>query len=307
MSDHRIDVYFQHVQPIFPILHRARFFSSLLLPASPTSPTNILLRSIVVCASFYSHTDSRLAVPSPAKFTEFQAYAESSPYPSDFVYHQKIIDYALDNPSLKATQALVILALSYVGSGYTSRLWAVTSILARLATSMSLHLVDETKDSKTSSFKSLCLLPRTSNESEMEERRRLFWGIFLIDRYVASSTGWTPILSEKDIQVRLPSLESLYQKTTIERRRDLRANEEFDSWALYVESIGIQGRIIEYLRIKWGVQDHQIREKHGLSLLRKVESWWNELPEKIRNLDLSGQVGGNIILLHLTYYRYLFH
>jgi Fungal specific transcription factor domain len=226
-------------------------------------------------------------------------------YASDFTYHQKIIDYALDNPSLKSAQALAILALAYVSAGYTGRLWAVTSILARLATSMSLHAVDESKESKISSFKSLCLLPKTTSESEMEERRRLFWGIFILDRYVASSTGWNPILAEKDIQVRLPCVESIFQKT--ERTNHLRTTNEQDSWAMYVESIGIQARIIEWLRIKWGVRDLPIREKHGLALLRKVEAWWNEIPERIRNLDLtSGKVEGNIILLHITYYRYIF-
>src|ERR1700738_1123699 len=95
-SNHRIDVYFQYVHPSFPILHKPTFLTSLLLPPSLRPQTTIILRAVVASAAAYANVDSRLSL-----------YTETLPVLySNHAYHQRIIDYALDSPTLSSLQAL---------------------------------------------------------------------------------------------------------------------------------------------------------------------------------------------------------
>lgn len=41
--------------------------------------------------------------------------------------------------------------------------------------------------------------------TEVEERRRLFWVIFLLDRFCSTSTGWNTSLTADDVHRRLPA------------------------------------------------------------------------------------------------------
>jgi hypothetical protein len=67
----RIDLYFQYVHPSFPILHKASFLSSLLLPPVLRPQTTIILRAIIVIASSYARFDPRLEVLPLVKLTNF--------------------------------------------------------------------------------------------------------------------------------------------------------------------------------------------------------------------------------------------
>ncbi|KAF5853237.1 hypothetical protein GGP41_001806 [Bipolaris sorokiniana] len=49
-------------------------------------------------------------------------------------------------------------------------------------------------------------LVKPSNDwTELEERRRLFWIIFLLDRFCSASTGWNTSLTAEDVHRRLPA------------------------------------------------------------------------------------------------------
>src|SRR5919204_203531 len=101
-------------------------------------------------------------------------------YATNRKYHQSIIDYALDHPNLLSMQALAILSFSYTLSASISRLSGAVAILARFVRSASLHEVDVPHDHHSFS-KSLALLPPTTILTELEERRRLFWSVFMLD------------------------------------------------------------------------------------------------------------------------------
>lgn len=44
-----------------------------------------------------------------------------------------------------------------------------------------------------------CLGPHTSWE-ELEERRRVFWGIFATDSHASISTGWPALINPEDVR-----------------------------------------------------------------------------------------------------------
>ena len=48
--------------------------------------------------------------------------------------------------------------------------------------------------------------------SEAEERRRVFWAVFLMDRFCSVSTGWKISLRNADVKRRLPCEGALWEK-----------------------------------------------------------------------------------------------
>lgn len=72
----------------------------------------------------------------------------------------------------------------------------------KLVHMMGLHLLDSDGDVE---------LPPTilppQNWTELEERRRVFWGAFAIDSHASISTGWPTLIDVKDVTTHLPSFE----------------------------------------------------------------------------------------------------
>jgi len=149
------------------------------------------------------------------------------------------------------------------------------ALLNRLSLTLSLHTIDAPVKNERSSITPVRLISSTTIPSELEERRRCFWAVFTLDRFVSASTGWSTCLPEKDIQVHLPSDKQ---------------------WAICIESAGILGKVTEWLRIKYP-QTKSTREDDGVELLRKVETWWDALPDTVKAQDN--------VLLHCTYNTYL--
>lgn len=48
--------------------------------------------------------------------------------------------------------------------------------------------------------------------SEVEERRRVFWNVFLMDRFCSIATGWNMSLTSQDVRRRLPCEGALWTK-----------------------------------------------------------------------------------------------
>lgn len=75
---------------------------------------------------------------------------------------------------------------------------------ARLVQMMGLDRLDGEQD----------LLPPTLEPPrswlELEERRRVFWGIFAIDAHASISTGWPSLIRSEDVSVLMPSTTSLH-------------------------------------------------------------------------------------------------
>jgi hypothetical protein len=58
----------------------------------------------------------------------------------------------------------------------------------------------------------MVFLKPSKSWSEAEERRRLFWTVFLMDRFCSVSTGWNISLTSADVKRRLPCEGALWEK-----------------------------------------------------------------------------------------------
>ncbi|KAF1911362.1 fungal-specific transcription factor domain-containing protein [Ampelomyces quisqualis] len=106
--------------------------------------------------------------------------------------------------STESLQALTLIVFEHLSNGHVQRAWPLIGSLTRTIDYLKL-----TTEPSASPFGSLMnplrLLPPSNDWTELEERRRVFWVIFLLDRFCSISTGWNTSLTADDVQRRLPA------------------------------------------------------------------------------------------------------
>jgi hypothetical protein len=120
--------------------------------------------------------------------------------------------YGLENSSVKALQALVILALDIIGSSNGPPGWNLLALITRSVVQLGLA-VEATSASVAPVYPSIytlraMVLPEPKSFIEDESRRRLFWMVYLLDRYATVATAFEFALDEKEIDRKLVSDDS---------------------------------------------------------------------------------------------------
>ncbi|KAJ5600100.1 hypothetical protein N7450_001167 [Penicillium hetheringtonii] len=243
-----VDLYFEHINSWCPILHRRSTLDTFFGPSPLEEADRMVLYSIVATTLRFS-TDSRLNEQNRKR------YHDSS--------KQKVLLYGLENSSVKALQALVILALDLVGSSNGPPGWKLLALITRSV--VQLGLAVESKSSLIApvypSIYTLRAVTLSEPDSwiEDESRRRLFWMVYLLDRYSTIATAFNFALDDKDIDRKLPCKEEFFMKNQpVETRRfhcssDDRTDylshaDNVGSFGLYIEILGILSRIHVFLK-----------------------------------------------------------
>ena len=242
-----VDLYFEHVSPWCPILHRRTTLDTFFGPSPLAEEDRMVLHAIVVTTLRFS-TDSRLNEQNRKQ------YHDSS--------KQRVLLYGLENSSVKALQALVILALDLVGSSNGPPGWKLLALITRSV--VQLGLAVESKSRLIApvypSIYTLraVVLPEPESWVEDESRRRLFWMVYLLDRYSTIATAFDFALDDKDIDRKLPCKDEYFIKnqpieTRWSRHSSNRADymsraENVGFFGLYVEILGILSRIHLFLK-----------------------------------------------------------
>ncbi|KAH8425145.1 Zn(II)2Cys6 transcription factor [Aspergillus melleus] len=177
-----IESYFHHVHPWIPIIHEARF-RRRLDDDDERDKLRLVIHAVFLAASRYSET---------------QPDAVSQEDVRDWIVAQ-----AMKQSSVEALQALVIIAYNDIGNGRTAHAWPLVGCLSRMVEYLQLTVEHDepTQSSFTQPYNSLS---RPKNWTEAEERRRLFWSIFALDRFCSVSMGWNTSLTSDDVHRRLP-------------------------------------------------------------------------------------------------------
>lgn len=113
--------------------------------------------------------------------------------------------HAMRSVSVESLQALIFIVFDYLNDGYNHRAWPLIGSLTR--TIGYLQLTSEPSAASTSSLlmRPVRLVQPSSDWTELEERRRLFWIIFMLDRFCSVTTGWDTSLTSDDVHRRLPA------------------------------------------------------------------------------------------------------
>ena len=182
------DLFFKHINTWCPILHRRSTLDSLFGPSALEEADRILLHAIVATTLRFS-TDARLSEQSRERYHS--------------VSKQKVLLYGLENSSVKALQALVVLALDIVGNSNGPPGWNLLALITRSVVQLGLA-VETTSASVAPVFPSIytlraMVLPEPKSYMEDESRRRLFWMVYLLDRYATIATAFEFALDDKEI------------------------------------------------------------------------------------------------------------
>ncbi|KAL7623579.1 hypothetical protein AAE478_007262 [Parahypoxylon ruwenzoriense] len=309
-----VDLYFKHINTWCPILHRKTTLDSLFGPSTLDDTDKVLLHAVVAATLRYS-TDPRLT---EEKRRHYHGVSK-----------QRVLLYGMENSSVKALQALVILALDLCGSSNGPPGWNIMALITRSVVQLGLA-VETNSLSVSPNYASIytlraMVLPEPKDFIEEESRRRLFWMIYLLDRYATIATAFDFALGDREIDRKLPCRDDLWIKNQkVETRwfhtqdhppdlpdHDVNKPENLGAFSYYIEILGILSKIHEFLKrpVDIGalgdVEQWQLRYKELDNLLA---SWKFGLPGEYGNMAKLFQPGGNKalncgwIMLHATYH-----
>jgi len=290
-----VDLYFKYINTWCPILHRRATLDSLFGLSTLEEADRILLHAIVATTLRFS-TDQRLTDERRRHYHD--------------VSKQKVLLYGLENSSVKALQALVILALDLVGSSNGPPGWNLLALITRSVVQLGLA-VETTSFSVSPIYPSIytlraMVLPEADNFIEEESRRRLFWMVYLLDRYATIATAFEFALDEKEIDRTLPCRDDLWNKNQPVQTRWFRTSErtEYDidkpenlgAFSYYIEILGILSRIHKFLKKPVDISalsDVEQWQGEYRELDNMLTSWKFNLPGEYGNMAKLFQPGGN--------------
>ncbi|KAJ1333759.1 DNA binding [Microdochium nivale] len=308
------DLYFKHINTWCPILHRKTTLDSLFGPSTLDETDRVLLHSIVATTMRYSG-DARLTPESRQHYHT--------------ISKQRVIIYGMEHSSVKSLQALVILALDLCGDSNGPPGWNIMALITRSVVQLGLA-VESTSFMVSPNFQSIytlraMILPESKDFIEDESRRRLFWMVYLLDRYATLATAFDFALDDKEIDRTLPCRDDLWIKNQKVDTRwfhyegdlsdlpDHNTNkpENLGAFSYYIEILGILSRIHNFLKqpvdisALSDVEQWQLRYKE---LDQLMTSWKFGLPGEYGNMAKLFQPGFSKtlscawVMLHATYH-----
>jgi uncharacterized protein YidB (DUF937 family) len=181
MLEATIAAYFSHVHPWIPMIHQTRFLQRFGVE-SYRKQLSVVVHAMVLAASKF--------VPGSGKRNNQQT-------------RRWIICTAMETLSLESLQALTILVFDDMGNGQAAKAWSIIGSMKRTVEYMG--LAQEQEDSKLRPFcQPYACLQDTEDWTEIEERRRVFWIVFLLDRFCSVTMGWATSPTSDDVYRRLP-------------------------------------------------------------------------------------------------------
>lgn len=201
-----VDWYFAQVHRWIPILDRQRFEERLRAQSHGSAPNLVLLAMLSMGLRLWQH---------PAA-DPFRA--------SSADYRSTVLLRGMEGVSIETLQALAIVAFDIIGSGHGPSAWSVIGSMSRTVEQIRLNAEEESTDAGPSQLRANEVLLRrirflrpSQNWVEEEERRRLFWSIFMMDRFCSVTTGWSNSLGIQNCRRRLPCEGSLWRLRTLVR------------------------------------------------------------------------------------------
>ncbi len=232
------DLYFKHINTWSPLLDHGAIMDKLFSSNTMAEEDRILAHAIVATTLRFSN-DPRLTPQSRR------------------LYHdngkQRVVLYALSNPTVRALQSLLILALDVLG---TSNGPEGASLLALIAQNI-VHLglgrekgvfLDSPACPSIGTAQAF-VLPQPKSWIEDEERRRLFWMTYVLDRYATIDTAFDFALNEQEMDRALPCRYDQFSENIPVETKWFRWNERSETIINQPANLGSFSYHCEVLRI----------------------------------------------------------
>ncbi|KAH8723212.1 fungal-specific transcription factor domain-containing protein [Phaeosphaeriaceae sp. PMI808] len=306
-----VDLFFKHIYPWCPILHRQTTLNSLFGDTSLDDADRIILHAIVATTVKFS-TDQRLTAE---KRTRYHSSSKS-----------KVLLYGIENSSVKSLQALVILALDVVGCSNGPPGWNLLALITRSVVQLGLS-VESYSPAVAPQYASIytlraIVLPEPKDWIEEESRRRLFWMIYVLDRYATVATAFEFALDENEIDRRLPCRDEQYTRNQpvetrwfhTSTRTDYSMNrpENLGAFSYYIEVLGILAKVHKFLKKPVDItslSDVETWQGEYRELDNAIEEWKYNLPQEFGNLarvfakpGMNQSVNSGLVMLHAAFH-----
>ncbi|CAM0135521.1 hypothetical protein VKS41_005167 [Umbelopsis sp. WA50703] len=181
LSEHLIDLYFQHFYPFLPLLHKEKFLAAINGTRGTPPVPPILLNAIYAVASRVSN-DPRVRSDPNLAGTAGDIFFERA---------RVLLEAEHDVSKLSTIQALLLMSSHQHGAMRSTRAWLYNGMAFRFASDIGLNrncddwnIPDDVKD----------------------ERKRVFWCCFVVDRLTSSTYGRTFTIDEADCDINLPDV-----------------------------------------------------------------------------------------------------
>ncbi|KAF5020324.1 hypothetical protein F66182_7655 [Fusarium sp. NRRL 66182] len=311
-----VDLYFKHCNTWCPILDRKTIFATFFGSTSMEEADRILLYAIVATTLRFLK-DPRL---SPEMSTHYHSVAKHT-----------VQLYAMEHINVSALRALVIITLDELGTSNGPRGWNLLSLLAQnvrqlgLCEESSVFLSAEASEIAHTASTHRVAAGKPESWIEDEGRRRLYWMIYLLDRYATIATpSFDFILNDKKINRFLPCSYDLFSKNVPVETRSLspcnnrqspiitylvNKPENLGSFSYHCEILVILSRIHEFLKTPVDVassSDMAEWRNTYRNLDRTLDGWLQSLPSEYSKIsalchsDPASRVA-NWFMLHSAY------
>ncbi|KAI3546675.1 hypothetical protein CABS01_06125 [Colletotrichum abscissum] len=192
-----LKAYFAHIHPWIPIIHEARFRRRLREPGEAKLLLAVLHAMVLSASRYISDEDVATNL-----FGTLQQRG---------ITRDWIVSTSMKTFDVESHQALIIVAFNDIGSGEAAKAWSLVGSLTRTVEYLQLTVEHDDVDRPSLSQPFVSLAPPES-WTEAEERRRVFWNVFKLDRLISVTMGWNTSLTSDDVHCRLPCDGVLWRK-----------------------------------------------------------------------------------------------
>lgn len=286
-----VDLYFKHVATWSPILDRKNTFDVLFGRATLEEPDRILLHAIVAVTLRFSR-DPRLTSQTRAHYHD--------------ISKQKVQLYGLENPNIRALQALVILAIDILGTSNGPQGWNLLALIARNVVQLGLNVEKSVYLAATPYPSISCLqafaVSQPTSWTENEARRRLVWMVYVLDRYTTVSTSFNFTLDDSEVDRPLPCSYDLFSQNEPVETKWFRWPEATETVMNYPDNLGSFAYHCEVLRILSRIHRF-LNRPVDVANYEEVQQWRNTYLELDTDLNsflaqLPGEYGRISQLCH---------
>lgn len=271
-----VDLFFEHIHPLIPMFHKPGFINNLF-----SQERQVLLHGIVVVSFRFWQA------PTPSVGVR-DAYVKTS--------REHLLLAVVDTSSLLTTQALALLALDAIGQGPGPRTLNIMAMLISAAQQLRLARVSSSSNGETST--SLVRNEDSDDDVDVssinsEEKCRLFWAIYMLDRFSSVSHGQSASIDTKNIKLPYPASDENWGQTTTPEwfqfastSRTMRSHCSNNIWHHYIDLLELLNRSNQLLvqpinlSLPANCQEWQSNFRR---LDVNLSTWHENLPREVRD------------------------
>lgn len=187
------DIFFSRVQWYLPLFHQESI-SKAVTSGELASRCPLLVYSVIALAA-RAHPDPKIRKDQPSWFSMAKALYESSHHTPE--------------PALETLQAAICIVMQALTIGEHPTAMFVLSRAWRQVVTLGFHQLD----SASSNVRPGLTLPATSDWRETEQRRRIVWALYILDRGMYFPAGLTHTIDDRQLRLCLPMDEATFQES----------------------------------------------------------------------------------------------